>query len=394
MRIFMKRTALAALAIAIMAATPSAPPSPGRVDGPLPEGNILFWPLVQRPAGFSHMEDIYPTAIVRRGDHVKSFAVAPAELKVRYTVAGHPMDSDGFMAANNVAGLLIIQDGTILLERYRFGFGRTMRWTSFSTAKSVTSTLVGAAIRDGYIKSIDDPVSRYIPGLTGSAYDGVSIRHMMMMSSGVKWNEDYEDPAADASKMKAVYDDPKGDMVAYMAALPRVTEPGTKFHYNTGDSNMLGLLVANATGRPMAQYLSEKIWAPYGMEADAAWVTVQGQALGGSSLSMRLRDFGRFGQFFLDNGVIDGRSILPDGWRDQATGHLLPTGWGDVGYGYQWWANRDGSYRALGIFGQMIFTDPKTRLIVVALSAWPRADAQETYAVEDAYLAAVRKAIQ
>jgi CubicO group peptidase (beta-lactamase class C family) len=392
----MQRTELVFLSIAGLAMAGSviaaAPKAPGPVSGPLPSGNILFWPLAQRPAGFTHMERIFSTAVVQRGPRVRTLAKAPREMAVRYAVAGKPMDAEAFMAANNVGGLLVLQDGKIALERYRFGFGPELRWTSFSTAKSVTSTLVGAAIRDGHITSVDDPVVRYIPKLAGSAYDKVTLRQLLTMSSGTRWNEDYEDPKSDASKLKAVYDDPKGDIVAYMAALPREVPAGTRFHYNTGDSNLLGIAVANATGTPLARYLSEKIWAPYGMEADAAWVQVNGQALGGSSLSMRLRDFGRFGQFFLDGGMIDGRPVLPDGWRDTAAGALLPTGWGDIHYGYQWWTRRDGTFRALGIFGQMIFVDPKRRLVVVALSAWPHADADANYAVEDAFLAAVQAA--
>jgi len=230
--------------------------------------------------------------------------------------------------------------------------------------------------------------------LKGSSYDTVSIRHMLMMSSGVRWNEDYEDPKSDAAKYKEIDDDAKRDIIDYMASLPRESEPGAKFLYRTGDSNMLGILVAKATGKSMAQYLSEKIWAPYGMEGEAIWLTSKGFAQGGSGLSMRLRDFGRFGQFFMDGGVVNGKSILPDGWRDEATAVHLPTGWGDVGYGYQWWTRADGTYRALGIFGQLIFTDPKKKLIVVALSAWPRADANEFYVIEDAYLSAVQKAVE
>jgi CubicO group peptidase (beta-lactamase class C family) len=359
----------------------------------LPHGNILFWPPEQRPAGFMNMEKIYPTDIVKAGGKVHPLPKAPQELAVTYTVDGKAMDTDRFMAANNVAGLMIIKDGTVLLERYRLGFGPEKRWTSFSTAKSITSTLVGAAIRDGYIKSIDDPVSTYITRLKGSTYDSVSIRNMLKMSSGVRWNEDYEDPNSDAAKLKSIDEDPNEDIVSYMAKLPRESAPGEKFLYRTGDSNLLGVLVAEATHRPLAQYLSEKIWVPYGMEADAAWVLTDGVAMGGSGLSMRLHDFARFGLFFLGGGMVDGKPVLPEGWTKEATGYLLPTGWGDTGYGYQWWTERDGTYRALGIFGQLIYTDPAKQLIVVAVSAWPHADADQSYVIENAYLKAVEKAV-
>ncbi len=362
-------------------------------DQALPDGNLLFWPPEQRPTGFSNMEKIFPTAPVARGDHVHAFTVSPTPLAVHYTADGQPMDSDAFMAKNNVAGLIIIKDGTILLEKYRLGLTPERRWTSFSVAKSLTSTLIGAAIKDGYIQSINDPVTRYIPRLAGSAYDGVSIRNLITMSSGVRWNEDYEDPQSDAAQLKSLGDKGSRDMVDYMKGLPRITAPGEKFLYRTGDSNLLGVLVEEATGKPLNVYLSEKIWKPYGMEADALWMMAGGRPTGGSGLSMRLRDFARFGQFFMDGGLAGGKPVLPDGWTREATQAVLPTGWGDIGYGYQWWINPDGSYRALGIFGQLIFIDPKAKLLIVAVSAWPRADAQPQYHVEDAYIAAVRAAV-
>lgn len=380
------------LSVAIAALVSAA--SVAAVTQTLPSGNILFWPAAQRPAGFMNMEKIYPTLVVHRGKTVHLLPRAPGELKVRYTAASKAMDTDAFMAANNVGGLLVIKDGRILLERYRLGFGPDKRWTSFSTAKSVTSTLVGAAIRDGYIKSLDDQVTHYIPRLKGTAYEGVTIRDMLMMSSGVKWNEDYEDPNSDAAKVKGVDTDPNGrDVVDYMATLPRISEPGKSFLYRTGDSHLIAWIVESATGMSMADYLSKKIWAPYGMEQDAVWLESHGHVSGGSGLSMSLHDFGRFGLFFLGGGIADGKPVLPAGWVKDATAFHLPTGWGKTGYGYQWWIWPDGSYRALGIFGQMIYTDPKTKLVIVTLSAWPRADAEPTYDVENAYIAAVRHAI-
>lgn len=363
-------------------------------DVKLPSGNVLFWKPEQRSAGFRNMEKIFPTATVKAGGTVFSLpaAVRPAP-DVRFTDGGRTLTTDDFMKANNVAGILIIKDGKILTEKYGLGLTRNGRWTSFSVAKSVTSTLVGAAIKDGYIKSVDDPITRYIPRLSGSAYDGATIRDLLTMTSGVRWNEDYADPSSDAAKLKAFGHDSEFDVVDYMSRLPRETKPGAKFHYRTGDSHLLGIAVANATGRPLNTYLSEKIWKPFGMQADAYWVTSKKVVLGGSYLSMTLRDFGRFGVFMLNGGKAAGRDVLPPNWTTEASEPLYPTGIPGASYGYQWWVSNDGSYSAVGIFGQSIRIDPARKLVVVILSAWPEAGGLERYKLIEEYVNAVKKAV-
>jgi CubicO group peptidase (beta-lactamase class C family) len=384
------RLSLAAVLSMLGAGTSDARPAD------LPSGNFLLWQPDQRPAGFSHMEKIFPTKRVKGSTHPYPLPKAAQELAVPYTVDGKAMDSAGFMAANNVAGLLVIKDGRIMVERYRLGLTAQGHWNSFSVAKSITSTLVGAAVKDGFIKSLDDPITRYIPGLKGSAYEGVTMRAMLTMSSGARWNENYEDPDSDEMKMKEI-DGGKGDgTVPYMARLPRVAPPGTQFHYSTGDADLIGIALANATGMSMADYLSKKIWVPFGMEHDAFWVTSGGRETGGGGLSISLRDFGRFGLFFMKGGIAGGQKVLPDGWvKDASAFHLqTPATWADVGYGYQWWVWKDGSYRAIGIFGQMIYIDPASKLVIVTLSAWPHAVGQPNHDAEAAYIAAVHQALK
>src|SRR5262249_21731411 len=148
------------------------------------------------------------------------------------------------------------------------------RWTSFSVAKSVTSTLVGAAIADGKIQSLNAPVTDYIHELKGSAYEGVTVRQLLMMSSGVKWSEDYTDPKSDVARAGGGPSEPGvNPIVSYMRRLPRANPPGSKFHYDTGETDLVGVLVTNAVGKGLAEYASEKIWKPYGMERDAVWMT-------------------------------------------------------------------------------------------------------------------------
>jgi CubicO group peptidase (beta-lactamase class C family) len=332
---------------------------------------------------------------VKRGTKVHPLRqTRMAEPKIEFTAGGKAYDTASYMAAFNVSGILIIKDGQIRLERY--GLGRTDkdRWTSFSVAKSVTSTLVGAAIKDGYIKNLDEPVVKYIPDLKGSAYEGVSVKHLLTMTSGVKWNEDYTDPNSDVAKAGS---DPivngVNPIVAYMKRLPREAAPGTKFVYKTGETDLAGILVSKATGKTMAQYASEKIWKPYGMEQDAIWMLdAAGHERGGCCMSITLRDYGRLGQMMLDGGA----GVVPASWVAEA-GRNEVAGLVDepkpYGYGYFWWGAKNG-FDARGIFGQMIHIDPAHHLVIVVNSAWPRATGQDLSAARQAFIEAATAAVQ
>lgn len=346
----------------IMAGPPLDPAAEAHIR--LAGAEILFWDQAQRDANFPHMEAKFPGHVVKAGGRVHPLP-AGAALPIA------DGDIDTFMTAQNVAGMIVLQDGKIRLERYARGFGRDGRWTSFSVAKSFTSTLVGAAIRDGYIKSVDEPVTRYIPDLAGSGYDGVTIAQLLTMTSGVRWNEDYTDPNSDVARMfsKPV---PAGmdPTVAYMRTLPRADAPGTKWVYKTGETNLIGTLVQRATGKPLANYLSEKIFKPYGMEQDGFWMIDQaGHEIGGCCLSVSLRDYARMGQFVLDGG----KGVVPDGWFDQATAAHADIGRPGFGYGYQWWTYPAGLFGAQGIFGQTITIDRAHHIVIAMVSAAPKA---------------------
>ena len=263
------------------------------------------------------------------------------------------------------------------------------RWTSFSVAKSVTSTLIGAAVKDGKIKSLDDRVTLYIPELKGSAYDDVTVRQLITMTSGVKWNESYTDPNSDVAKEGlSILEPGVNPVVSYMRRLPREAAPGAKFVYKTGETDLAGILLSNAVGEPLAQYLSDKVWRPYGMEQDGIWVEdVAGHERGGCCISMTLRDYGRVGQFMLDHGVADGHEVVPAGWTEDATARHVA----DPPYGYFWWIVQ-GGYEAEGIFGQTLSVFPEDHLVVVINSAWPAAWSQEIDAVRMKYVAALRAA--
>jgi len=332
--------------------------------------DVLFWSIPQRDAAFRTMDRV-PLV-------VKSRIISTGK-KVYPLPKGAPLDVgidvEAYMKDQRTAGLVIIQDGKIRLEKYGLDFSGDGRWTSFSVAKSFTSTLVGAAIRDGYIKSIDDKVSDYIPDLKGSVYDDVTIRQLLTMTSGVKWNEDYADPKSDVALFNAHKAEPGVDVtVSYMRKLKREVPPGTKWVYKTGETNLIGVLVSSATKKNLSDYLSEKIWRPFGMEQNASWLLgPTGHEISGCCVQASTRDFARFGLFMLGGGMAEGKAVLPDGWIAAATTKHADTSQAEFGYGYQWWTMNDGSYTARGIFGQGIFIDPRRKLIIASNSNWPHA---------------------
>jgi CubicO group peptidase (beta-lactamase class C family) len=377
------------------AQTESRATTTSRQKDALPPANgFLFWTSSQQAFGYRNIEKIFPTRVIARGPTVSPLPAAKEPFDVHYALNGKPFDTAAYMKATNISGLIVIKDGRILLERYGLGRKPADRWTSFSVGKSVTSTLIGAAIKDGYISGLDAKVTTYLPELKGTAYDGVTVGDLITMRSGVKWNEDYADPNSDVARFAsgALRKDKMDPIEAYMAKLPRAHKPGTFFLYDTGETDLAGILVARATKKHLADYLSEKIWSKVGTEQDALWILDQaGLELGGCCISMTLRDYARFVLFFMHGGKADGHDVLPDGWVKAASTAQTPTGYPGLGYGYFWWIHDDGTYEAEGIFGQSIFLDPADDLVIVTNSAWPTADDDKYWAAQNAYFAAVRK---
>jgi CubicO group peptidase (beta-lactamase class C family) len=355
------------LAIAIALAGVSAGATQQKREPASRAAVVLTWDQAQRESGFAGMERLFLTRTVRAG--TTPHPLRPGRPLTAFARGGERHDAfERFVAEQKVAGVLVIQDDMVRLERYALSGGPATRWHSFSIAKSITSTLVGAALADGFITSVDDPVTRYIAALKGSAYDGVTVRQLLTMMSGVRWNEDYTDLQSDVARMYAEPPEPGLDMtVSYVRKLPREAPPGTKWVYKTSETNLVGVLVMEATGKSLADYLSEKIWRPYGMERDAEWMVDDiGHEQGGCCLAMTLRDLGRFGQFILDGARIGGAAIVPDTWLAEATRNQI----GDAGsYGYQWWPRSEGTFEGRGIFGQTLHIDPARRLVIVINSA-------------------------
>ena len=352
---------------------------------------VLFWTVPQRDAAFRMMDRLPLLA----KSHVVPASGTPSTLP-----AGAPLklttDVDAYMAGQRNAAMLIVQDGRLRMERYGLGFGPEGRWTSFSVAKSFTSTLVGAAVKDGFIKNLDDKVSVYIPDLKGSAYDDVSVRQLLTMTSGVKWAEDYNDPNSDVAQFtKQDPEDGMEALVSYMRKLPRAAPAGTRWLYSTGETNLVGTLVQQATKKHLATYLAEKVWGPAGMEQQATWLLSKtGQEIGGCCVQAASRDYARMGVFILNGAMVNGASIVPDGWWLDATTKRADIGEPGRGYGYQWWTYDDGSFTARGIFGQGIFIDPKRKLVIVSNANWAGgASDPVAMAARDAFYLEVQKAI-
>ena len=359
--------------------------------------NILFWKPEEQSPGYRNIAKVFRTQPVPLGDApVRDLPKGPPLPDLAFYAQGQVRDLDWYMQANSVAGLLVLKDGQVRAEHYARGLTPDQPWVSFSVAKSFTSTLVGCAIADGLIDGLDDQLVRHIPEMKGSAYDGVTVRQLLTMTSGVRWNEDYADPRSDVAVAgREVPADGSHPVVHYMKQLPRAAAPGTKHTYSTGETDLTGVLVTRATGKTLAAYLSEKIWSKFGMQAPASWICDrQGRERGGSGLSITLRDYGRFGLFMLEGGVVDGASVAPPGWTREATLSQIPEPLADGGgYGYQWWANPDGSYRGSGIFGQGLFIDPAQNLVVVTLSTWGKAVDLALAENRVRFINAVRKAL-
>lgn len=377
------------LAACLAAAVLLAGALPVSAQQPTPETNpagVLFWAPADRERAFRTMDTIMPHAPVRRGD-----------TPVRALPPGTPiaLDPTAYMQAEKVAGVLVIQDGRIRLERYGLGIGPQNHWVSFSMTKSLTSTLVGTALKSGAIGSLEDPVTRYLPGLAGGGYDGVTVRQLLTMTSGVAWDEDYSDPNSDVARfLQEPAFDGRDPVVTYMARLPRAHPPGTHWNYSTGETNLIGTLVAAAERRPLAQLLSERLWSRAGMQADAFWALDQGgREMGGCCVSATLRDWGRMGLMALDGGELGGEHIVPDDWFAQAVTKQAETGDPGEGYGFQWWTQDDGIFAAYGIFGQTIRVDPERRLVIVLLSAWPEATGRAHSAARRAFIRQVVEAV-
>lgn len=374
--------------------TPTTPPpaasAPSAATAMPPTGLPLAqWSPEQRQVAYRNFEKVMPGPTVKRGASVHALTPATRQIEPLVTFDDATLTAARFMELNGVSGLIAVKNGAVVLERYAFGRAPDDRWVSFSVTKSMTSTLLGTALADGHIKSLHDPVTRYLPALKGSVYDKVTIRDLITMRSGAQWNEDYGDPDADVWKVGMLPPvDGVNPTLRYMKGLQRAAPAGQVFSYNTGETDLAGLLVSAAVGKPLHQYLSEKIWAPFGMERDASWpADTGGHERGGCCLAMTLRDYARFGLFMLGGGQAGGKHVVPTDWVAQATTPQVT----EPGYGYFWWTFPH-AYAARGIYGQAIYVYPEEQLVVAVNSAWPVAWEDTYLARQEVFVDAIRRA--
>ncbi|KAL5347522.1 hypothetical protein ACLOAV_007834 [Pseudogymnoascus australis] len=299
-----------------------------------------------------------------------------------YVFKGATKSTEDFLVDTDTAALLVLVDGQVQYERYLLTGGPKVNWLSMSVAKSFVSCLVGIAIDEGFIKSVDEPISKYVPVQPNSAYDGVSIRTVLHMSSGARWNEDYNDPNSDIFQINQAVLGKGSGLDGFVARMVRESAPNTVCRYNSGETQVLGALVAHATKRSLTEYMTEKLVQPLGFESPSFWITdMLGTELSYAGLNMTARDYAKLGELYRNGGMWQGKQIISTSWIQESTtidspireagqpivgDHSL-----DLGYGYQWWipAGHKGDYCAIGVLNQLVYVNPEKKVTIVKLSA-------------------------
>ena len=329
-------------------------------------------------ANFSAMDTMFETEAMPRGDGpVTQLPPAPRDLPATFIHDGETHALADWIAAERMTALVVLHDGGIAHESYRLGTGPEDRRISWSVAKSFLSILLGTVVEAGEIASLDDPVDRYAPDLVGTAYDGVTIRQVANMASGVSFNEDYLDFWSDINHMGRVLALGQS-MDAFAAGLEDRDRPaGQHWQYVSIDTHILGMVIEGATGRRVAELMQERVIAPLGLEADPYYVTDgYGTAFVLGGLNLTTRDYARFGLMVEQGGQIDGRRIVSEDWIALSTAASapppVPGGRESHGYGLQWWLPEDateGETYAVGIYDQFVYVDPRRDVVIAMNSA-------------------------
>lgn len=330
---------------------------------------------------FRSADTIFPSRVMRAADNPSALPRRQGTLPATYVYQGAEKKIDDLIDQTWTTGFIVIKDGAIVHERYFRGGSASTKVISWSTAKSFVSGLVGIAVAEGYIKDIRDPVTDYVPQLKGSAYDGVKIKDILQMSSGVRFDENYGDFFSDINRMGRTLAFGTG-LDDFIRSMARERTPGVYRHYVSMDTQVLGMLVAAATKRDISSYMEEKLWKKTGMESDAYWcLDGKGMEMVFGGLNAVLRDYARFGLLYLNGGRWNGEQVIPAAWvRDSTTAtepHCLPgksalSSW-VLGYGYQWWIpeNTEGDFLAIGVYNQFIYIHPKYNVVIAKMSAYP-----------------------
>ncbi|WP_063053994.1 serine hydrolase domain-containing protein [Nocardia arthritidis] len=350
-----------------------------------PPSNLLEMGLftgAPQHENFCRIAEIARTTTMKPSPAPRPWPVgSPITLPETYIFDGQTKETENFLVDTDTAALLVLIDGVIRYERYMLTGGPDVRWLSMSVAKSFVSALVGIAVQEGHIADIDESISAYVPVDSGSAYDGVSIRQVLQMSSGARWNEDYSDPESDVFGISMALLDDRG-LDKFVAGMVRESAPDTVCRYNSGETQILGSLIARATGMSVSEYMKHKLIDPLGFEASGHWVTDGlGTEMSYAGLNLTARDFARLGELYRNKGMWHGTEILSARWIEDSTTIDAPIRQPgkplvgdhafDLGYGYQWWipAGERGDYSAIGVLNQLVYVDPASDTVIVKLSA-------------------------
>ncbi|MGV7928067.1 MAG: serine hydrolase domain-containing protein [Spirochaetota bacterium] len=329
---------------------------------------------------FRSMGETLDSRVIRRGGEAFEFRRAERDLPENYVFKGAVKKIAPFLERTDTTGIVVVKDDTILYERYYLGNTGTSKAISWSVAKSFVSALFGIALHEGHIRNIMEPVTNYVPLLKVSGYNDVPIKHVLQMSSGIRFNEDYADFNSDINRMGRAFA-LKTPLDDFVASLQSERKPGVYNHYVSMDTQVLGMIIREATGKTLSAYAEEKLWKPLGMESDALWlVDSAGMEAAFGGLNVVLRDYARLGRLYLNNGNWNGVQVVPAEWVKASVTpdapHLMPgkrdsSGW-VLGYGYQWWIpeNPEGDFLAIGIYGQFIYIHPRHRIVIAKTSAY------------------------
>jgi len=332
---------------------------------------------------FRSMDRIFTTRTVARSGPVWKLPRADHELNLTYQYQGKTYTTSEFLERTYTNALLVMKDGRIVSEIYRNNTDEKTRFVAFSMTKSITSLLIGCALEEGRIESIDDPITRYLPELKGGGYEGVTIKQILQMRSGVDYEEryDFANPGIAARNHENAL---VKNVVRFADAarnIKRKHAPGEVFEYKTLDTAVLGWLLERVSGgSSVAAYTAQRLWEPLGAEADGFYLMDGppgvGREFSGAGFNATLRDFARIGLMLLNQGVGNGRRIVSADWIDASTAPSTVLGEDFLaGYGYQWWmAPKSRAFYALGLQGQFIYVDPETRTLIVKLSYDPPGD--------------------
>jgi len=323
----------------------------------------------------------FPHTVVKTGEPwLFKRAEGQAELPPVYQYGGKTKLLSKLLEHTGTTGLLVVKDDTILFEQYYQGETESDRHAMFSVTKSFVSALLGIAIEDGLIESIEDPITKYVPELVGTGYDGAKISDILTMSSGVRFTEDYGDMWSDVNRMSMTIAG-NGSLDDFATSLSREREPGTYNNYVSVDTHVLGMMLVRVTGKTLTELLQEQIWKPLGMEYEANWMTDgEGMEVAMGGMQVSLRDMARLGRLYLNKGKWNGKQIVPESWvADSITpsaprlmpGHDNPGSATPFGYGFQWWTPSvpHGDFMAFGIYHQTIYVDPTSGIIIAKTSA-------------------------